>query len=466
MKIEEIEIRNFRCFESLKVTLHPNLTVLTALNGGGKTTVLDAIRIAVWPFVKGFDIGSQAGKSATIQTGDVRIKRIYSSMEVQLPSTVASLGTWPFQPSRDNYVWSQYREQVKLRTNALLDKQTKELTQQAKKVQSLIREGKLDDQGSEFELPVIVYLGTGRLWYQGRYTSEVEDTELDASSQSRLWGYQNCITATSSYKQFEKWFGWIFKSYRELQINELEGSKTDETMLNSFKDAIAVVQGAINLLTEKETGWRDLQYRSSQNQQLVMEHSEHGFVPLSQLSDGLRNMVVMISDIAFRCYKLNPHFGKEAALRTNGIVMIDEVDMFLHPSWQQRVISSLQMAFPKIQFVVTSHSPQVLSTVPAECIRIFDEGKVHSSPSGTKGAESSRILKRIFGVDSRPQEDKNTQLLQSYEKLVYADQWQSSAATSMREKLDEIFVGEEPKLTELDLYIENRKWEIEIEEDK
>ncbi len=466
MKIEEIEIRNFRCFESLKVTLHPNLTVLTALNGGGKTTVLDAIRIAVWPFVKGFDIGSQAGKSATIQIDDVRIKRIYSSMEVQLPSTVASLGTWPFQPSKDNYVWSQYREQVKLRTNALLDKQTKELTQQAKKVQSLIREGKLDDQGSEFELPVIVYLGTGRLWYQGRYTSEVEDTELDASSQSRLWGYQNCITATSSYKQFEKWFGWIFKSYRELQINELEGSKTDETMLNSFKDAIAVVQGAINLLTEKETGWRDLQYRSSQNQQLVMEHSEHGLVPLSQLSDGLRNMVVMISDIAFRCYKLNPHFGKEAALRTNGIVMIDEVDMFLHPSWQQRVISSLQMAFPKIQFVVTSHSPQVLSTVPAECIRIFDEGKVHSSPSGTKGAKSSRILKRIFGVDSRPQEDKNTQLLQSYEKLVYADQWQSSAATSMREKLDEIFVGEEPKLTELDLYIENRKWEIEIEEDK
>ena len=101
------------------------------------------------------------------------------------------------------------------------------------------------------------------------------------------------------------------------------------------------MQTAINSLTKAETGWFDLQYRSSQNQQLVMEHAEHGFVPLSQLSDGLRNMVVMISDIAFRCYKLNPQLGKQAALKTTGIVLIDEVDMFLHPSWQQRVIEAL-----------------------------------------------------------------------------------------------------------------------------
>jgi predicted ATP-binding protein involved in virulence len=186
-----------------------------------------------------------------------------------------------------------------------------------------------------------------------------------------------------------------------------------------------------------------------------MEHAEHGFVPLSQLSDGLRNMVVMISDIAFRCYKLNPHFEFDAALKTTGIVIIDEVDMFLHPSWQQLVISALQKAFPNIQFVVTTHSPQVLTTVPAECIRII-----------TKGAESSRLLKRIFGVDTRPQADENTQLLNAYEELVYADRFDDDDAKNKRVKLDDIFSGEEPKLTELDLYIENRRWELDLEEDK
>lgn len=464
MKIEEIEIKNFRCFESLNVILHPNLTVLTALNGGGKTTVLDAIRIAVWPYVKGFDIGSQTGKSATIQIDDVRIKHVSNSMEAQLPSIVEAIGYWPLQPKTDKYVWSQRRESVKPRTNTLSDRQTTSLTKQAEKIQEFVRKGQLDENGEEYCLPLIVHLGTGRLWYQGRHNSEVDDTELDINAQSRFWGYKNCITATSSYKQFEEWFGWIFKSYRELQIEELEGKEVDQKFLESFKSAIDVVQGAINLLTEQETGWRDLQYRSSQNQQLVMEHDDHGYMPLSQLSDGLRNMVVMISDIAFRCYKLNPHLGNKAALETEGVVLIDEVDMFLHPSWQQRVISSLQQAFPKIQFILTTHSPQVLSTVPSECIRIIDDGVVHSAPSGTKGAESSRILKRIFGVNTRPQADENTQLLQAYEKLVYADQWGSDDAIEKRAKLDDIFAGEEPKLTELDLYIENRQWELGLEE--
>ncbi|HDY7489080.1 TPA: AAA family ATPase [Vibrio vulnificus] len=465
MKLDKITIKNFRCFETLTLELHPKLTVLTALNGGGKTTLIDALRIAMWPFVKGFDLGSQTGKSATIQIEDVRIKQLKNSMEPQVPAIVEATGCWPSQSPNETYIWSQRREKVKLRTNTLADKQTKNLTKHAEKIQGIIRNGSCDEDAQGLSLPLLVYLGTGRLWYQGRYTSEVDDGELDASSQSRLWAYQNCLTATSSYKQFEHWFGSVFKSYRELQIEELEGKLSDHQLLDEYKNAIDVVQNAINSLTKNETGWYDLQYRSSQNQQLVMKHDDHGYVPLSQLSDGLRNMVVMISDIAFRCYKLNPHLGCKAAKMAEGIVLIDEVDMFLHPSWQQRVISALQSAFPSIQFVVTTHSPQVLTTVPAECIRIIDNGEVYIAAPGTKGAESSRLLKRIFGVDSRPQTDENTLLLKAYEKLVYEDKWASDEAKAQRVKLDEIFAGEEPKLTELDLYIENREWELGCEED-
>ncbi|MCW2256501.1 putative ATP-binding protein involved in virulence [Providencia alcalifaciens] len=319
MKIDNITIKNFRCFKELEIDLHPKLTVLTTLNGAGKTTLLDALRICVWPFVKGFDLGSQVGKSATIQIEDVRITQINNSMEPQLVSSITTRGCWDLEDLTGNYVWTQQREQIKPRTNMLSDAQTKKLVKAVKKIQSKIHEGKLAQNGDKINLPLIVYLGTGRLWYQGRYTSEVGNITSDIASQSRLWGYQNCLTATSSYKQFENWFAEVFISYRELQIMELEVKKIDNDLFNHFKNGIKVVQQAINALTKEETGWFDLQYRSSQNKQLVMEHPEHGFIPLSQLSDGLRNMVGMISDIAFRCFKLNPHLGNEAAKKQMGL---------------------------------------------------------------------------------------------------------------------------------------------------
>jgi len=452
MKINSIEIENFRCFERLTFELHPQLTVLTALNGGGKTTLLDALRIAVWPFVKGFDLGSQTGKSASIQIEDVRIKQVGKGMEPQVPAVIEAAGHWPMQNPRDVYVWSQRREKVKPRTNSLPDKNTKSLTKHAEKVQDRIRAGQLNDDGSEINLPIIVYLGTGRLWYQGRYTSEVEDTELDITAQSRLWAYQNCLTATSSYKQFEQWFGSVFKSLLEMQIAELEGKSEDPKLMGDYKNAIDVVQTAINALTEKETGWCNLQYRSSQNQQLVMEHPDHGYVPLSQLSDGLRNMVVMISDIAFRCYKLNPHLGNQAAQETEGIVLIDEVDMFLHPSWQQRVLSALREAFPRIQFVVTTHSPQVLSTVPAECIRVLSQSGVETPEWQTQGVASSSLLAEVMGTDPVPDIEVARQL-SAYQALIQQDLDASADAQHLRSVLEHHYGANHPLLLECDRLI-------------
>ncbi|MFA5018797.1 MAG: AAA family ATPase, partial [Methylobacter sp.] len=149
-----------------------------------------------------------------------------------------------------------------------------------------------------------------------------------------------------------------------------------------------------------------------------------------------------------------------------GIVLIDEVDMHLHPVWQQTILGGLTKAFPKIQFIVTTHSPQVISTVPAKQIRILDDNKVYSAEAGTQGAESSRILKRVFGVEPRPQNDPNAKLLNEYLDLVYADKWEEPDAKRDREKLDAIYQGNEPALTEADLYIENRQWELDIEKNQ
>lgn len=467
MKIERVSLKNFRCFEQLEVTFHPQMTVLIAPNGAGKTTILDAVRIALWPFVKGFDLGSQTGKSATIQIDDVRLERREQEMEPVLPCQITAQATGIAIAIRDKqphlFQWQQVREQVKPRTQSKGDRSTQVLTRLAKDYQSVIYKGPQANVDT-IELPLMVYLGTGRLWYQGRYTSEAEDKKLDASVFSRLWGYQNCLTATSSYKQFETWYGWVFRSYRELQIDQLENrlKKPDQSALANFAAAIEVVQRAINTLTTSLTGWRDLQYRSSMGQQLVMEHPELGYMPLSLLSDGLRNMVAMVSDIAFRCIKLNPHLGVDAAHKTQGIVLIDEVDMFLHPAWQQTVLASLQQAFPNLQFIVTTHSPQVISTVRTESIRVLGEdvngNAIAAIPlANTYGEPSNNVLRTVMLVDPQPPIDEKSLLLRLTE-LVDQGLGDEEEAKGLMAQLLMVLGAGHPQLQRLQRSIARQQW--------
>lgn len=458
MKLAEITLENFRCFEKLTISFHPELTVLIASNGAGKTTIIDAARITMWPLVKAFDLGSQTGKSATIQIEDVRLtRREQNNMEAVVPATISATGTWPQQS--DNSTWVQTREKLKPRTNTLADDNTKVLTELGKQLQKTVRD---EHTAKVINLPLIVYLGTGRLWYQGRYTSSIADKKLDTGMHSRLWGYQNCLTAASSYKQFEDWYSWVYKSYRELQIQQLESSNYfNQDALAQFQTIIKVVKQSVNALTQNATGWCDIEYSATQQQQLVMNHPDHGALPLSMLSDGLRNMVVLVSDIAFRCIKLNPHLRENAALETQGVVMIDEVDMFLHPAWQQTVIGSLRSAFPKVQFIVTTHSPQVLSTVPKECIRVLGtniEGKdIAAIPMAfSYGEPSNNILQAIMQVDPQPPVPEK-QKLDELTSLVDQGKYQTGHAKKLLTELKQILNEHHPQITKIERSIRRQE---------
>ncbi|MBE8233589.1 MAG: AAA family ATPase [Endozoicomonadaceae bacterium] len=407
MKLESITLKNFRCFKQLTIKLHPNLTILIAPNGAGKTTLLDAARIAVWPFVKAFDLGAQTGKAATLQIEDVHRVKNKRNMEAIIPAKIISTGFWG---DNDKAItWTQTRKHVTARSNTLADANTRLLMTWSRKLQQQIRNTTVDNlpKADNTDLPLVAYLGTGRLWYQGRHTSFAKNKKLNKNTYSRIWGYHNCLTASSSYKQFEDWYSWIYRSYREQQIISLEKNQPLNEQGKYFQAMIMVVQQAVNQVTKTITGWEDIAYSESQQQQIVLSHPEQGEMPLSMLSDGVRNVVVMVADIAFRCSRLNPHWGEDAALKTTGVVLIDEVDMFLHPDWQQTIIHSLQKAFPRIQFIVTTHSPQVLSTVPKECIRLLTENisgdAVAAVPlAHSYGEPSNNILQAIMHVDPQP----------------------------------------------------------------
>lgn len=123
------------------------------------------------------------------------------------------------------------------------------------------------------------------------------------------------------------------------------------------------------------------------------------------LSDGQRIMLTLIGDLAKRAVTLNPHIGRDVLQNIVGIVTIDELDLHLHPKWQRRVIHDLKRTFPRIQFVATTHSPQLIGEALPEEIRILENYGV-SLPARSFGVDSSRILEEVMHASPRNVETK------------------------------------------------------------
>jgi predicted ATP-binding protein involved in virulence len=135
----------------------------------------------------------------------------------------------------------------------------------------------------------------------------------------------------------------------------------------------------------------------------------------------------MIADLAWRASLLNPQFGAEAAAKTPGVVLIDELELHLHPAWQRRIVRDLRAAFPLVQFFGTTHSPQIISEVPRECLLILHEDGTIGGPDGfIEGRDSNAILRDVMGVSERP--DAMVVALAELEGLIDADRFDEAKA--------------------------------------
>jgi predicted ATP-binding protein involved in virulence len=114
-------------------------------------------------------------------------------------------------------------------------------------------------------------------------------------------------------------------------------------------------------------------------------------------------MATMIGELARRAALLNPNLGEEVLEETPGVVLIDELDLHLHPKWQRRIIHDLKRTFPQVQFIATTHSPQLIGEARPHEVRILEEGKVYSPPHSF-GLDSSRVLGEIQGASERDPE--------------------------------------------------------------
>lgn len=486
MKIDRISLKNYRCFAKLSVALHPQLTVIVAPNGQGKTSLLDAIKVALWPYVAGFDMGSTTKDSTGIHIDDVRREQVQShEMEWRLPAEIKAMGQlqvrqlvldgtlknpdpWPEDAPVDVAIvfdadvpWQsvRYRESIKknTKTKEIIPARALNIGETAKALEQRIFSG---EQKNPDDLPMLGYYGTGRLWAQKNLTASHEKT--DSETLSRTFAYRDCLDPASTYKHFAVWFSRIHQSYFQAQIKNLEKSLPfDADVPYGLIAPFKAVRQAVDAILKPHTGWHSLAY-SAEHEELVLSHDQQGELKVSQLSDGIRNMLALIGDIAYRCYKLNAHLGELAPQRTHGIVMIDEVDMHLHPGWQQTVLTDMMNAFPQLQFIVTTHSPQVLTSVDASCIRLLQQAAdsetglqncvVDYVTQQTRGVASSDLLAQIMGIDPVP-DIPEARLLSSYHALIQQNLHNSDTGQEIRAKLETHFNVDHPVMRECDRMI-------------
>jgi predicted ATP-binding protein involved in virulence len=130
-------------------------------------------------------------------------------------------------------------------------------------------------------------------------------------------------------------------------------------------------------------------------------------IPINQLSDGYKSTISLVADIAYRMAVLNPQLLGGVCKKTSGIVVIDEVDLHLHPSWQQRILGDLTAIFPKVQFIVSTHAPAVLSSVKSENIILLDNGEVFEPSGEVHGKDVNTIISSVMNTAERPPEIKS-----------------------------------------------------------
>jgi predicted ATP-binding protein involved in virulence len=378
MHIDQLQLKNFRCFTERCFEFRPGFNLIVGENGSGKTSLLEALAVASGSFLLGLSKYSNHCKSRPIYPAEVLLKAVENGgsgtrYERQFPVEVTATG----QVASQEISWTRTRKGVKGSTTTAGATDMKFMSG---------RKGLDAMEGVMTTLPLISYYGTGRLWQQPRDLKAKRVTTVSKTWTSVFRGYANSYDPRASAADL---FRWI----QIQQFIALEDGKTPLALQLLTQAILGCIEGATNL------------HFSVKLADLILDTAGQGRQPFNNLSDGYRNMIAMVGDIAFKALTLNPHLELNAAARTPGVVLIDELDLHLHPKWQRRVIDDLKRTFPAMQFICTSHSPFLIQSLqPGELISLSkDTREVEYS-----GQPLENIIEDVQGVKN-PQRSRNAE---------------------------------------------------------
>jgi predicted ATP-binding protein involved in virulence len=426
--IDNLRLRNFRGFDEFELDFHPNLTVLVGVNGTGKTAILDSMAIMLSTILREFQghVRGFALADARVVPINLDSKSAVARMEPEFPvsaridGTVAGEDTW----------WLRERNSARGRTT-WADRNTN-VGHVAKRVWTESDEARPDAP----LLPVIALYGVERLLGVRRAAGTI--------SRSRSGAYDAALEGKSDLSRLSEYI-------KALTMAEFVADRRGDSAAAASKQLEAITLATNRIL--EGTRWSNPEW-SPLAGQLTLQHEVRGTLPLSSLSSGIKIAVGLVVDLVSRLARANPGTGAAALLESApGIVLIDEVDLHLHPTWQQKILPQLRDIFPRIQFIVTTHSPQVLSTVAAESIRVIDGAAVRRVDFSA-GLRSDIVMEKILGTPPEPQLGINSDL-DRYMGLVETKAGLTPEAKGLRELLDDELGGiaNVPKLADADAEI-------------
>ncbi|MDE0218323.1 MAG: AAA family ATPase [Spirochaetaceae bacterium] len=388
-RFRKIHLHNYRCFEDLKLSLAEDTTVLFAENGGGKTALLTALALGIAVFQSGAprDLKIDPRRDPTMRTLDEKGRRE--------PVGPCELAWTAAADESETVTWSTA---VRAASRRATNKH-----QAIFEVMERVRV-----PGDRW--PLFAWYGVDRLRRNGGRRRKVERTG------DRWEAYDSSLDPNLDEAPLLQWL-------QDEMLGDVVRRQHDES--ERFFDK-AVMDATVHATPGVTNAWYD------PVEQGPKVRFENGHVaPWSELSDGYHVFIALVADIARRAVMLNQFDGADAPARVEGVVLVDEIDLHLHPRWQRVALPRLRNAFPRLQLVVTTHSPQVLSSVENRQVRRLVDGALQEYPVLVEGRDSNAILREYMRTEDRSAE--GTEALRTLHD--YIDRGRREEAEALYRKL-------------------------------
>jgi len=444
--ITSIHIENFRGIRDLHLELNEQVTVLFGPNAAGKTTVIDALAIGLGAIVS--RVPRAEGRSFK-KRGDIRVpwmnrEDLKEMVGVELPFARISLTSangvaWDVHKLRASRLDKLPSPSIGLKhLHSMLDARLKQAL-----------DGGQADVNAQAALPLVAAYGTERA------VTPVPLRQRDFSKEfHRLEAYGRSLLSLTKFRDVFEWF-----------IVAEDEERRQRERLHDFNYRYPPLECVRRAVERAGLHCANPRIETKPYLRMLVDYIHRDgsleTIDISSLSDGYRTHFSLVVDIARRMVQLNPSDNLHASDRltsSEAVILIDEIDLHLDPPWQARVVEGLQKAFPHAQFVLTTHSEQVIGSVPAHCVRrlISGEGELLvENVRFAQGASSERILIELMGAKERVPGEVTTQLSQ-YLALVDQGDGGDPQALALRHQLNSL-LGDDERLRQADMEMEKRR---------
>jgi predicted ATP-binding protein involved in virulence len=454
MKIKHIRIQDFRGIEDLNLDFgFDNVNVLIGINGVGKSSVIDCICLLLSAYVKqlrevfrerklqqssedSYIISSGNGSvniggtnnGTIIVTGDNNLIQHSQKQKNEVDDIKNGASSFILEilvnHNQKDFAWAKLIERSK-------DKSVEESDESG--LIALVNEI-VPSYSPDFSIPLVL------CYLVNRAVLDISLDLSDTSNFTQLKAFDDSLTGAQA--GFDEFFRW-FRSLEDLENEERRD-------LPEYRDRrLEAVRRALPKFMPEFT---NLRIRRAPLRMTVFKQDKE--LIIDQLSDGEKCLLAMVSDLARRLAIANPSLADP--LQGEGIVLIDEIELHFHPQWQRGILPTLSSTFPNCQFIVSTHSPQIVSDVQPDAVYLLQQtstGLTASHAVSSYGRDSNQILEELMGVPDRPIHIKH-QLQQLFHLI---DDGNLEGAQQLKEQLEQQIGFDEPEFVKADVMIRRKE---------